>query len=555
MYRALVVCNSTYPEDPVHLPNLHGPQVDGLYLWRQLTDDNVGMFSENNVAVLFERSQRDVFEKIENFFRSARSGDTLLFYFSGHGQLAGGSLYLCLRDTLVSHIRSTGISTDEIGKIINDSFAESIIILLDCCFSGGFKGKPSTGLTGTGRYIISATTSVDVANDSAEVGTPSPFTEALLESLQLGAEDSDHDGYVDIDDVFRDVEARLGEEFSRPERDFDGAGRVAMAKRLQRPEPELVEHGPAAPELPGKLADSPSIVAYLRNLSLARRRQGDFSVADMRGSVMSISLSLALIACSAMAFRFVFAESHNQYVSDDHNYLPEEIAIASACALGVIQLILGILEKFVVEKRLPRRLSRRRYLLQYDRRAPKVVRGMQTGFAVPAAVLCLGPLSGRGFVTASWVATWTCLALITLIAAARLTKLGDAAFVASSVLLFLGNCIPFEFDPGPDQSSGFYSGLNAGSGVIAFGVGLLMAGAWWWRVSPPILASLFALGLLTLISSAADAFRGNYPHWFLSITALAASCISLASGAGQLLPLQGKAAGRFTRNVAGSRDR
>ncbi len=542
MYRALVVCNSIYPDDPVGLRSLHGAQVDGLYLWRQLTDKSTGMFSERDVAVLLERSQREVFEAIEQFFKSAKSGDTLLLYFSGHGQPASGSLYLCLRDTVTSRIRSTGISTDEIGKIINESYAESIIILLDCCYAGGFKGKSAETLTGTGRYIISATTPVDVANDAGEPGVPSPFTETLLESLQWGAEDSDHDGLVDIDDVYRDLEARLGEEFARPERDFDGAGRVTMAKR-----PLLL----GAVEVAGSQVihtplynrtSPPVALSYLRSISLARRRHGDFSVADMRSSIMSAIVAIALIFSAVFAFRYAYVESKEYYASSE--YLPERIAAAAACLLGVIHLALSIIERFHIERRLPRRLSRRRYLIQHERRGAKVLRRMQAIVAVPAIALCLGPLSTHGFVTASWVSAWTCLSLIVFMVAARLSGLGDAAFISAATLLVLGNCVPFEFDPGADRSSGFYSGLQSASGVVVFAVGVLMAGAWWWRLSRPFLVMLTALGLLSSITSAADAFGGHNPHWFLSVVSLSVSGVSVAFGAGQLLPLQATPAAR-----------
>ena len=535
MYRALLVCNSIYPDDPVGLRSLHGAQVDGLYLWRQLTDPETGMFSEADVMVLIERGQREVFEAAENFFKGAKSGDTLLFYFSGHGYPAGGSLYLCLRDSVTSRVRSTGISTDELGKVIDDSHAESIVIVLDCCYSGAFKGKAAATLTGRGRYVISAATSVDVANDSNEVGAPSPFTEALVESLLGGAEDSDLDGFVDVDDIFRDLEARLGEEYSRPERDFDGAGRVTIAKRLARRGPAEADgyDDSVTPSIdpPNSLAQ----LSYFRNLSLARRRQGDFSLADMHGSTVSVILSCTLIVCASLALRYVYTEHSDQYSS---HYLPETVAAAIAILVGVIHLALGLVERRQFEKRLPRRLSRRRFLLSYDQPSAKILRRIQMLFTIPVIALCLGPLSTRGFVTSSWVSMWTVLALMALVMAARWSRLGDSALVASASLLVLGNCIPFEFDPGPGRDTGFYSGLESTSGVVVFGVGLLMICAWWWRASTPILTIFVLIGLLSSVTSAADAFGGNNPHWFLSVIALAVAGLTLVLGACQLLPLK-----------------
>jgi DNA segregation ATPase FtsK/SpoIIIE, S-DNA-T family len=64
--------------------------------------------------------------------------DTQLFYYSGHGEPLGRDLYLCGADSESKSLRSTAISTDELSKMITDTYAAAVIILLDCCYSGSF---------------------------------------------------------------------------------------------------------------------------------------------------------------------------------------------------------------------------------------------------------------------------------------------------------------------------------------------------------------------------------------------------------------------------------
>jgi hypothetical protein len=78
VHRALLVCNSTFPLDPNNLPDLDGPSVDGLYLWRELTHRARGLFAEESVSVLFERSRQEIMAKAEEMFGVATPNDDLV---------------------------------------------------------------------------------------------------------------------------------------------------------------------------------------------------------------------------------------------------------------------------------------------------------------------------------------------------------------------------------------------------------------------------------------------------------------------------------------------
>jgi hypothetical protein len=49
MYRALIVCNSRFPDARGSLNELHGPKVDGMLLRDALSDHETGMFDRNDI--------------------------------------------------------------------------------------------------------------------------------------------------------------------------------------------------------------------------------------------------------------------------------------------------------------------------------------------------------------------------------------------------------------------------------------------------------------------------------------------------------------------------
>jgi hypothetical protein len=148
-YKALLISNSEFPEDPHNLFPLQGPVNDSPLLRDALTDRDLGVFDLADVRLLPERSKRDILTAVEGFFSAAERDDQLLLYYSGHGfPDINGNLYLCARDTTTSSLVATGVSDGEVNAIINLSAARAVIVILDCCYSGAFKGVVPTGLKG-----------------------------------------------------------------------------------------------------------------------------------------------------------------------------------------------------------------------------------------------------------------------------------------------------------------------------------------------------------------------------------------------------------------------
>ena len=76
---------------------------------------------------------------LKEIVTSAQSGDTILFYFSGHGILdpATQQVYLCLADTQKKQLTTTGFPLKDILRLLGNCRAAQQLIWLDACHSGG----------------------------------------------------------------------------------------------------------------------------------------------------------------------------------------------------------------------------------------------------------------------------------------------------------------------------------------------------------------------------------------------------------------------------------
>jgi len=153
MYRALIVCNHLYEARDPKLPPLRGPEADAEMLGGALVDPATGLFTSAHVRVLLNASSLEIQEAASTFSGLAQPGEKLLFYFSGHGLKKNGRLYLCADNTRSTHLAATAVSNGTLDDIIDDSKADAKILILDCCYSGAFKGDEETELLlwGEGR--------------------------------------------------------------------------------------------------------------------------------------------------------------------------------------------------------------------------------------------------------------------------------------------------------------------------------------------------------------------------------------------------------------------
>jgi hypothetical protein len=246
-YRALLIGNSTYPADEHNLQTLKGPVKDIAALNRALIDPGSGLFADVDVTLLPEATSTRAIRALGRFFGGADRDDVLLVYFSGHGKLDhSGRLHLCMQDTESTDLLSTAVSSARIKEFADASHARNVVIVLDCCYAGAFRGADlGDAVAGPGRYVLTSCRGTQLANDATVENGTSFFTQHLVDGLVGAATDQDGDGYVTFSDLYAYVDRRLRESGKQiPQRRVDGDGDLWLA---QRPPPVPAQATVATP--------------------------------------------------------------------------------------------------------------------------------------------------------------------------------------------------------------------------------------------------------------------------------------------------------------------
>ena len=498
MPRALLVCNSTYPSDPASLAELRGAQMDGVVMWSSLTDAASGIFGEGDVRVLFERTSNEIMRAIEQLMLDAEPAETVLLYFSGHGQRDGQELMLCARDTETRLLASTAVSSSVINRLVERSKASNVVIILDCCFSGAFKGSVDAAadrkeladeFKGNGRYVLTATRAFDLAPDAKGLGHPSPFTASLAEALRTGAPDLDGDGWVEIADVHRVVHEALPA--LDPQQRFSGSGTLPIARRQRINDAHAGSPAPAR-----NTSDSISVHrARVEEISIAGRplslrKSGDLTNGDLhlwKWNLVIALLGLALVTFSY--FRWPLETTQNaagEYseVISSWRYLAMGAGI-SACIVAVAALVDGWFTR-----RLTRDAPNRRAVLKgLDSGVLAPTRRLRWAGSLGIAVTIVATL-GQNNLDPLWTAGLCTLALLPLAIPFDRLRLGDAAYAAGALLLALS---PFL----PDTSGQTGIGLQNSLGVASLLLGVILLGL--WSVGAPRVALFLGSGVAGLL--------------------------------------------------------
>jgi hypothetical protein len=209
---ALIIGNTEYI-DP-GLAQLTAPGRDAEDFARVLEDQDIGAF--DNVKILLNQLSSTVSESIDEFFDQKKPDDLLVIYFSGHGVRDElGALYLAVKNTIRSRLRSTAIKSDYIREVMDQSRSKRQVLILDCCNSGAYAqgtkaalgvsiGTASAFEGGYGRIILTASDSTQFAWEGDKVigeTDNSLFTHYLVEGLE-GEADQDGDGRITVDELY-----------------------------------------------------------------------------------------------------------------------------------------------------------------------------------------------------------------------------------------------------------------------------------------------------------------------------------------------------------------
>jgi hypothetical protein len=138
--------------------------------------------------------------------------EVALLHFSGHGTVNNLDGYLVTQD---AKRYDEGLSMGDVLKLANDSPAEEVVILLDCCFSGNLGNPPAIDNKKVSlREGLSILTASRGDQISVESGGNGLFTSLVLDAMAGGA--ADLRGEVTAPAIYSYVEAALGAWAQRP---------------------------------------------------------------------------------------------------------------------------------------------------------------------------------------------------------------------------------------------------------------------------------------------------------------------------------------------------
>jgi len=209
-YRALLIANWHYPEDPPNLPDLKSPLNDVSRLAASLGDPLISLFDSADVSTVTERPSYEIGYALESYFGDAISEDLLLLYFSGYSFVDDrGALLLCGRNSRSDRRRSTALAVDEIGKLMDTCQAAHTVVILDCCQVGDYVEVDfGAELAGPHRTILGSWRSRSRPADAPHANGLSEFTGHLIDGLRA-AEAPPTAGVLSIGGLYEYVRAKI----------------------------------------------------------------------------------------------------------------------------------------------------------------------------------------------------------------------------------------------------------------------------------------------------------------------------------------------------------
>ena len=180
-----------------------------------------GVSDRNTYALIEDKAtSASIKDKLEMMLANVKDGDTVYFYYSGHGipNPSDGEAYILPKDKIVDFvIRDKEFMVRNIYKQLSDSKASKVVAFMDSCFSGNTDGI--SNIKGVAATRVK-TKKVEFDKDKMVVltaGTSNQFSNAYLEkghrlfSYYLTKAILERPT-LDIDSIYKDVAVKVKDE-------------------------------------------------------------------------------------------------------------------------------------------------------------------------------------------------------------------------------------------------------------------------------------------------------------------------------------------------------
>ena len=201
--------------DP-NYPKLTSPASDVQAIYTQLLK---GGFAQERIHLLAddigtEPTRENILATLKHVADATEPDDLLLFYYSGHGDVAQGKSYLVTRSSYQMILSDSAIAVSRLNALMETAKARAKVIILDACHASAALGqKGETAMSAAfikrvfeeaeGLAILSACEQGQISWETAEL-KGGVFTHYLGQAL-AGAADWDGKGFVTVQDVSRFV--------------------------------------------------------------------------------------------------------------------------------------------------------------------------------------------------------------------------------------------------------------------------------------------------------------------------------------------------------------
>lgn len=212
MKRALLVGIDDYDDSRINGLNGCVNDVNALAPLLSRNEDNSPNFDcQTRTSAADRVDRRNLLEAIDALL--APGADVALFYFAGHGSAVDHDVVLVTQDGAGADL---GVSLSSILGRVQTSPVREVLIVLDCCFSGGAGGVPQIGgdvaALRSGLSILSASRADQPAAETA--AGRGAFSTYLCGALEGGA--ADVLGKVTIAGVYAYLSESFGPWNQRP---------------------------------------------------------------------------------------------------------------------------------------------------------------------------------------------------------------------------------------------------------------------------------------------------------------------------------------------------